>query len=93
MIYPSHAATAYRRATQAALPSPSEPPDRLRLAAAQFERLMDGADQAATGAMRGETDSYALVQSLTEAELALDAAVAIRDKVVEAYQEILRMPV
>ena len=43
--------------------------------------------------MSGTADTHALVQSLTEAELALDAAVAIRDKVVEAYQEILRMPV
>ena len=54
---------------------------------------MAAADQTAIGAMSGTTDTHALVQSLTEAELALDAAVAIRDKVVEAYQEILRMPV
>ena len=34
-----------------------------------------------------------VVQSIAEAQIALETAVAIRDKVVEAYQEILRMPV
>ena len=34
-----------------------------------------------------------LVQSIAQAEIALETVVAIRDKVVEAYQEILRMPV
>lgn len=62
-------------------------------AAAEFERVLDRADSASTGAMMGKVDTHDLVQSLAEAQLALDAAVAIRDKVVEAYQEILRMPV
>ena len=31
--------------------------------------------------------------ALAEAEMAMETVVAIRDKVVEAYQEILRMPV
>jgi flagellar hook-basal body complex protein FliE len=34
-----------------------------------------------------------MVEALTNAELMLDAVVTIRDKVVEAYQELLRMPV
>ena len=34
-----------------------------------------------------------LLGTLAEAQLALETAVAIRDKVVEAYQDILRMPV
>ena len=33
------------------------------------------------------------MQTVAEAELALETVVAIRDKVVEAYQEIMRMPV
>ena len=35
----------------------------------------------------------AKAQSIAQAEIALETVVAIRDKVVEAYQEILRMPV
>ena len=35
----------------------------------------------------------ALVQALAQSELAVETVVALRNKVVEAYQEILRMPV
>ncbi|SDE43669.1 flagellar hook-basal body complex protein FliE [Paracoccus isoporae] len=93
MIHPAHAAAAYHRAADAARTGGSPPQDRLSLAAAQFERLMTEADRSSISAMAGQADTTALVQSLTEAEFALDAAVAIRDKVVEAYQDILRMPV
>ena len=44
-------------------------------------------------ALSGAADTHQLVQSIAEAQLALETAVAIRDKVVEAYQDILRMPV
>ena len=43
--------------------------------------------------MTGKSDTHELVQSIAQAEVALETAVAIRDKVVDAYQEILRMPV
>jgi len=33
------------------------------------------------------------VTALADAELALQSVVAIRDQVVQAYQEILRMPI
>jgi flagellar hook-basal body complex protein FliE len=45
----------------------------------------------ATGADR--PDPHALVAALSEAQLAVEAVVAVRDRVVEAYLEILRMPV
>ena len=45
-------------------------------------------DTAVTGA-----DPHAMVEALANAELVLEAAVTVRDKVVEAYQELLRMPV
>ncbi len=38
-------------------------------------------------------DPHALVTALAQTELAVETAVTVRDKVVEAYQEILRMPV
>ena len=44
-------------------------------------------------AMIGGADPHALVQALAATELAVETAVTVRDKVVEAYQEILRMPV
>jgi len=41
----------------------------------------------------GGADPQALVQALVQTELAVETAVTLRNKVVEAYQEILRMPV
>jgi len=43
--------------------------------------------------MTGSVDPHELVTALTQSQLAVDTAVAVRNKVVEAYQEILRMPV
>ena len=54
--------------------------------------LQDG-EQTAMAAMTGGADPHALVQALAQTELAVETAVTVRDKVVEAYQEILRMPV
>jgi len=41
----------------------------------------------------GKADAHSVVQALAQTELAVETAISIRDKVVEAYQEILRMPV
>ena len=54
--------------------------------------LVEG-EQTALKAMTGNADPHALVQALAQTELAVETAVTVRDKVVEAYQEILRMPV
>lgn len=43
--------------------------------------------------MTGEVDPHVLVEALAQSELAVETAVTVRNKVVEAYQEILRMPV
>lgn len=41
----------------------------------------------------GKADAQAVVQAMANAEMTLRAALSIRDKVVEAYQEILKMPI
>ncbi|SMO69321.1 flagellar hook-basal body complex protein FliE [Paracoccus laeviglucosivorans] len=92
MISATIAANAYDRARPAVAPAEGLPQGASR-AAADFARIMDQVDISATGAMRGTTDTHQLVQSIAQAEVALETAVAMRDKVVEAYQEILRMPV
>lgn len=43
--------------------------------------------------LTGKADAHSVVEALAATELAVETAVTIRDKVVEAYQEILRMPV
>ncbi len=67
--------------------------DRFSDLAQDFETTLRTAETAATDAMTGDADPHALVNALAQSELAVEAAVAVRDKVVEAYQEILRMPV
>lgn len=58
-----------------------------------FVRTLAQADQTAHQVMMGQGDPHALVSALTEAQLAVETTIAVRDKVVEAYLEILRMPV
>ena len=61
--------------------------------AADFAATLQKAEAASTAAMTGDADPHALVQALAQSELAVETAVTVRNKVVEAYQEILRMPV
>jgi flagellar hook-basal body complex protein FliE len=61
--------------------------------AEDFAATLAQGDQTAKAAMTGRADSHALVTALAQSSLAVETAVAVRDKVVEAYQEILRMPI
>lgn len=62
-------------------------------AAADFAATLRESETIAKEAMTSGADPHALVQALTQTELAVETAVTIRNRVVEAYQEILRMPV
>ncbi len=64
-----------------------------RDAANDFAATLIQSETIAAAAMTGKADPHALVQALAQTELAVETAVTVRDKVVEAYQEILRMPV
>lgn len=44
-------------------------------------------------AAAGKADLNSVVVAVTEAELTLNTVVAVRDKVLESYREILRMPI
>ena len=61
--------------------------------AGDFAATLKESEQVARSAMAGNADAHALVQALAQTELAVETAVTVRDKVVEAYQEILRMPI
>lgn len=83
--------TATRPATQADPSAPQSNP--LASAARDFAATLREGETAAQEAMTGDADPHALVQALAQTELAVETAVVVRNKVVEAYQEILRMPV
>jgi len=61
--------------------------------AMDFAQTLSQGEQVAQQAMVGDADPHALVQALAQTELAVETAVTVRNKVVKAYQEILRMPV
>ncbi|MGC1427188.1 MAG: flagellar hook-basal body complex protein FliE [Albidovulum sp.] len=58
-----------------------------------FAETLRAGEETAKATMMGGADPHALVEALAASELAVETAVTLRDKVVEAYQEILRMPV
>ncbi|MFT5796717.1 MAG: flagellar hook-basal body complex protein FliE [Candidatus Azotimanducaceae bacterium] len=61
--------------------------------AMDFAQTLAKSEMTAKQAMIGDADPHALVQALAQTELAVETAVTVRNKVIEAYQEILRMPV
>ena len=50
-------------------------------------------EQAAAAFMTGQADPHSVVEAIASAELAVETAVTLRNRVVEAYQELLRMPI
>lgn len=58
-----------------------------------FQQTLAHSETQARAAMTSGADPHALVTALAQTELAVETAVTVRDRVVEAYQEILRMPV
>lgn len=85
-------AAAYRATTEHAAPGANF--------GAALSRAMDqaveigrSADAAATAALTGQGSVTEVVLAVGRAELALQTAVAVRDRVVGAYQEIMRMPI
>lgn len=72
------------------VPSDANP---FQKAALDFATTLAEGEATAKAAMSGDADPHALVTALAQTELAVEAAVTVRNRVVEAYQEILRMPV
>ncbi|MEP5759270.1 MAG: flagellar hook-basal body complex protein FliE [Litoreibacter sp.] len=91
-ISTSLAARAYDLAKDGVKPSPNSNGGLIDGAQA-FAKVLQQGETTAQASMVGNVDPHALVEALTQTELAVEAAVAVRNKVVEAYQEILRMPV
>lgn len=91
----SYAAQIYEKARSAAAPAPQSNNLENGLAnmAQSFADTLVKGEQTAKSAMTGGADPHALVEALANSQLAVETVSTVRDKVVEAYQEILRMPV
>ena len=62
-------------------------------AAQSFVETLRQGEETAKAGLVGKADPQSVVTALASAELAVQSAISIRDRVVESYQEILRMPV
>lgn len=62
------------------------------LASAAVSTLRTGEARSLAG-VAGQADVQSVVEALAAAEMTMRTVTAIRDKVVEAYHDILRMPV
>lgn len=51
------------------------------------------ADEKAIGMIEGKTGVVDVVTAVAETEVALETMVAVRDRVISAYEEIMRMPI
>ena len=56
-------------------------------------QTMKAGEQMATQQVAGNANIVDVVNAVNSAELTLDTVVAVRDKVVQAYQSIMNMPI
>ena len=100
-IAPSAAAAAYQATakiaaagpeTAAAAAGPGSFSDFLSGALHNAVQTMQTGEQMAAKQVAGQADIVDVVNAVNSAELTLDTVVAVRDKVISAYQSIMQMP-
>lgn len=67
--------------------------DAMKRIATQSIETMRGGETATAKAVAGTATLPEVVQAITAAEVTLQTVVAVRDRVMSAYQEIMRMPI
>ena len=99
-IGPAAAAAAYRAASgapevaaTAGGAAPGGFGGMLQRALEQGVEIGRTAEAASTAAMLGQGGVTEAVLAISRAELALQTTVAVRDRVVAAYQDVMRMPI
>lgn len=96
------AVSAYNRAAQQPKAPGLEP--RAEPAGGDFAEALRGAvdgavqnlnqgEQASIAAAAGKADLNEVITAVSKAELTLQTVVAMRDRVIQAYQDVLRMPI
>lgn len=95
VITPSSAADAYAKVGNATLGNSSDSGFGGLLQRALGGAIETGhsAEAQAMQAVRGEGNLSQVVTALSRAELTLQTATVIRDRVVQAYQDIMKMPI
>jgi flagellar hook-basal body complex protein FliE len=98
LVTPSAAAEAYAKAARSAGGASQAPADgsfgaTMQQALEQAVETGHQADDQATAALTGGGNLTDVVVALSHAEMTLQTATAIRDRVIQAYQDIIKMPI
>ena len=67
--------------------------DMVKEAASSTLGTLKAGEAATLQAMTGKPDMTQVVTAVSNAEVTLQAAVAVRDKVIQAYLDVIRMPI
>ena len=65
----------------------------LKEALASVNELGHKSDTQTRALANGKSDMVNVVTAVSETEVAIDAVVAVRDKVIAAYEDIMKMPI
>ena len=77
-------------------PTPGGQGDFASLLAEQVQGVMESgraADQKAMDLVSGKGDIVDVVTAISQTEMAIETMVSVRDRVISAYEEIMRMPI
>jgi flagellar hook-basal body complex protein FliE len=67
--------------------------DILNTAVSTLSKAATGAEGAVSNAAMGRGDLVDVVTAVAAAEATMETVIAVRDEVIKAYQEIMRMPI
>ena len=70
--------------------------DFAKMLASQVQGVVDAGKVAETQSMQmvnGKADMVDVVTAMSQAEIAMETMVTVRDRVISAYEEIMRMPI
>jgi flagellar hook-basal body complex protein FliE len=67
--------------------------DMLKEAVGSVEALGRKSDAQTHAMVNGKSNMVDVVTAVSETGVAIDAVVAVRDKVIQAYEEIMKMPI
>jgi flagellar hook-basal body complex protein FliE len=67
--------------------------DMLKNTAGNVVDTISQGEQASMAAATGSADLTAVTAAVSNAQIAVQTVVAIRDRVIQAYQDIMRMPI
>ena len=79
-----------------ALANPSAGPNFADMLAQQVQGVVDAgaqSDRMAIDMVNGKANVVDMVTALSETEIAIESMVTVRDRVISAYEEIMRMPI